>query len=311
MPDTTPASLELIIRQGLDSSPDCFGILNHLGKVIYCNNTFAAAYGITKEEAYGKTNKELLKLAWENQQGILIETDDFDAWYENVEKLQKERKLNSFETDFTDGRWFKMTRTNLDNGYILLFGVDITGLKDTQNSLEKANLRIEALANTDQLTGIGNRRSFMTKSNYEIKRAKRYKQPLSLLILDLDYFKQINDNYGHDGGDFVLRHFACLCAELLRQTDSLFRIGGEEFAILLPMTNIDAAQHIAERIRSHISAHSFYFKDMNQYIDVSVSIGVGYLTDTEHSVKAILTQADNALYQAKRKGRNQVVTCCA
>lgn len=302
-------AIEAIIRQGLDMSPDCFGILNQEGVVVYCNETFAGAYGLSKEQAMGKTNRELLRLAWENKKGINIEAEDFDLWYRNIEKLQQEKKLNSFETDFTDGRWFKMTRSNMENGYILLFGVEITDLKETQVSLEKAYQRIESMAYTDQLTGVRNRRSFMYLFNREVKRAQRYQHPLTLLVMDLDHFKSINDNYGHEGGDFVLRRFAKLCLDQMRGSDWLFRIGGEEFAVLLPMTDVPGARHTAERIRKQIDSYNFFFKDLNQHIEVSVSIGISCLTGTQQTVKDILVSADKALYEAKRAGRNQVVVC--
>ncbi|MDB1125759.1 PAS domain-containing protein [Vibrio algarum] len=84
-------SIEHIIQQGLDVSPDCFGILNPEGKVIFCNNTFADAYGVSKEAAIGKSNKELLKLAWKNKKGITINTDDFELWYKKIEELYREK----------------------------------------------------------------------------------------------------------------------------------------------------------------------------------------------------------------------------
>lgn len=306
MNDLINDNLSLIIQEGLDNSPDCFGILDSNDKLVFCNDTFASAYGISKHEALGKTNKQLLKLAWKNKKGIAINTNDFDLWYQKVELLHQKKKLNQFETDFTDGRWFQMTRTNLDNGYIMLLGVDISNLKETQNSLEIANKKIEELALTDQLTGVNNRRSLKYISNREIQRAKRYQQTLSVLMLDLDKFKDINDGYGHEAGDYVLRQFANLCYEQLRLTDSIFRVGGEEFAILLPMTDLIAAQSMAERLRLLIKAHKFYFERLDQTIDLTVSIGISSLSDDEQSFKDLMTQADKALYMAKRGGRNQV-----
>ena len=300
-------NLESILKEGLKASPDCFGVLSPEMVVVFCNDVFAEAYGLSKEEALGKTNKELLKHAWKNQKGLAIKTDDFEPWYQNVEKMQRELPINQFESDFTDGRWFKMTRIKLDCGYTILLGVNITDLKETQKSLEIANKKIEALANTDALTGVNNRRSFALIAEREIKRAKRYQQPLSLLIMDIDYFKQINDQFGHHYGDIVLHEFAQLCSALLRQTDCIFRIGGEEFAILLPMTDIPGAYKIAERIRSTVDAYDFYLNELQKHLTISVSIGISYLTNTEQSIKDILIQADSALYNAKKNGRNQVV----
>ncbi|MGB5446535.1 MAG: diguanylate cyclase [Psychromonas sp.] len=298
--------LELILKEGLDLSLDCFGILNQEDIVIHCNNTFANVFGITKEQAIGRSNKELLRSAWATKQGIIIDTDDFNQWYQNIDSLHKEKGFNQFETDLSDGRWFKMTRVNMERGYIMFFGVDITDLKKTQKSLEEANRHIENLANTDQLTGLNNRRAFHLIADQEIKKARRYKQPLSLLLIDMDYFKQINDNYGHEAGDFVLHEFATLCQTLLRLPDLLCRIGGEEFVILLPMTGEDGARQIAERICVSVASHDFYFERLNCFIHVSVSIGLSYLSGREQSIQEILTRADVALYTAKQNGRNQV-----
>lgn len=307
MPKEIEFDLELILKTGLDISPDCFGILNQGDVVVYCNNTFASIFGITKEETVGKTNKELLKLAWLSKKGIIIDTDDFEHWYEKVENLHGTKDLNQFESDLTDGRWFKITRMNLDNDFILFFGVDITDLKKTQASLENANQQIEILANTDQLTSVHNRRSFNLLAEQEFQRSNRHKHSLSLLLMDLDSFKKVNDNYGHEVGDFVLKAFAQLCKEALRRSDSLSRIGGEEFTILLPMTNWEGARQLAEQIRTKVAAHDFYIESVNCHLNISVSIGVSSLTDKKQSVKDLLVQADNALYTAKENGRNQVV----
>lgn len=308
MPTSDHYELDNIIREGLDASPDCFGILGPDDTVVFCNSTFASAYGITKQEAIGKTNKELLKLAWQNKKGILIDTDDFEAWYENILRLQEEKQQNQFQSDFTDGRWFKMTRNNLANGYIMLFGVDITDLKETQKSLKTANQRIEALANTDPLTGVNNRRSFKYVSTKELQRAKRYQQPLSLLALDLDFFKRVNDTYGHDAGDYVLRAFSTLCLQELRQTDTMFRMGGEEFIIILPMANQSDAVKLAERLRHCVESNHFYFRELNQQIDITVSIGISSLSHAEQSIKELNKQADAALYKAKQSGRNRIIS---
>jgi diguanylate cyclase (GGDEF)-like protein len=299
--------LEVILKTGLDISPDCLGILNQYDVVIYCNNTFASVFGITKEEAIGQTNRALLKLAWSSKQGIVIKTDNFDSWYKNIIKQHKEKSINQFETDLTDGRWFKMTRLSLENGYVLLFAVNITDLKQAQASLEKANRKIEALANTDQLTSVNNRRSFYLIAEHELQNSKHNQHSLSLILMDLDYFKKINDNYGHEAGDFVLKEFALLCKDTLRKSDSLSRIGGEEFTIILPITSSLGAYEIAEKIRSKIEAHDFYIEHLGFCINLTVSIGISSLTYAKQSVKDLLVQADIALYEAKENGRNQVI----
>ena len=301
-------NLELILKNGLDISPDCFGILDQDDVVIYCNDTFASVFGLSKKEAIGQTNKELLRFAWSKKKGIIIETDDFDKWYQNIEDLHHQKLLNQFETDLTDGRWFQMTRMNLPDDYIFLFGSEISDLKKTQISLEQANQQIEVLANTDQLTGINNRRSFNIIAKQEVKRAMRYQQSLSLLLIDLDFFKRINDSYGHEAGDTLLKKFTQLCNEELRESDYFARIGGEEFTVLLPMTRGSDAYAIAERIRTKIATHEFYLSVTAPCVKISVSIGVSSLMETDQSIKNLLEQADLALYTAKNNGRNLVMS---
>jgi diguanylate cyclase (GGDEF)-like protein/PAS domain S-box-containing protein len=307
MPDTLDIDLEFILKKGLDYSTDCFGILNKDDVVVYCNDTYASVFGLTKEEVLGKKNKVLLRSSWSMKRGIIINAENFEEWYENIEQLHKEKSQNQFETDLSDGRWFKITRTNIGDDYILLFGVDITDIKKTQASLEKANQQIERLANTDILTEVHNRRSFDFIAKKEVKRALCHQQQLSLLLMDLDFFKRINDNHGHDVGDFILREFARLCKVQLRESDYLSRIGGEEFTILLPMTDTMGAYKIAEHIRKIINNHHFYFDKNTVPIKITVSIGISSLKDAKQSIKAMMIQADKALYTAKNNGRNQVI----
>lgn len=300
-------SLEFMFKKAMDITPDCFAIINQQDIIVYCNNVFSSLFGLKQDPVIGKKNRELLKTAWATKQGVIIKSNDFDRWYHHIETLQGEKTLSQFEIGLTDGRWFKITRVNLKNGYMVIYGVNITDLKNTQQSLEKANQQIEFLANTDQLTGVNNRRAFELIAEREIKKTRRYQNPLSLLIIDLDYFKKVNDQYGHESGDFILNDFAMLCQKLIRQSDSLCRIGGEEFTVLLPMTDETGAYNIAEKISNSIAAHDFYLKKQNCHVKISVSIGLSFLTEKTHSIDELLVQADSALYKAKGNGRNQVV----
>ncbi|MGX9460250.1 diguanylate cyclase [Shewanella sp. A14] len=306
MQKSPPVSLEPILLEALTLTPNCFGVLNHNKEVIYCNQHFASIFGTTAENAIGKKSGDLLRHAWKTKQGVIINTNNFEQWLENLHKLHSEKALNQYETDLSDGRWFKMTRINLDSGYTIIMGADITNLKQAQTSLEQAHQQIENLVNTDQLTGVHNRRSYNQLAKQECARAIRFDQPLSLLVIDIDYFKVINDNFGHDGGDSILKQFAQICNDLLRQSDSLSRIGGEEFTIILPMTDSEGAMIIAERIRDHIAKYSFNTTQTNKNINVTVSIGVSSLTARDNEIKDLFSRADKAMYCAKRGGRNQV-----
>ena len=163
---------------------------------------------------------------------------------------------------------------------------------------------LERLARTDGLTGLWNRRYFVELFGRELNRAEREAAPLSLLMIDIDHFKDVNDRYGHAAGDIVLGTLAGFFRDQLRMIDLIGRLGGEEFGVGLPGIGIDEAQGVSERIRSGLEA--LQIDAGAQVIRCTVSIGIAQWTDQE-SFDALLARADRALYVAKRSGRNQVV----
>lgn len=170
--------------------------------------------------------------------------------------------------------------------------------------------RLEREATTDALTGLCNRREFETLAHRELSRANRQGAPLSLLMMDIDKFKSINDTHGHDAGDAVLRHLARACAPHLREVDILARLGGEEFAVLLPDTAQEGAHQVAERIREALAGEPVPTSD-GPPLNFTVSIGVAEHDGAAEDIAALVKQADLALYQAKQSGRNRVVAAPA
>jgi diguanylate cyclase (GGDEF)-like protein len=170
---------------------------------------------------------------------------------------------------------------------------------------DQANADLEILATTDPLTRLLNRRHFETLARAEWARFQRYGRPLSILALDVDHFKSINDRFGHDAGDLVLKAIADLCRETKRQPDVLARIGGEEFVVLLPETDESAAEIAAERLRGTIEHAEGILPGQNLKVTVSVGIAEGRLSMP--SYEAMLKRADEAMYEAKRSGRNRVL----
>lgn len=166
---------------------------------------------------------------------------------------------------------------------------------------------IKQQANTDYLTGLCNRRYFMILAERELARLQRTQQHLSLLAIDIDYFKTINDHYGHYAGDLALQEFAAVCTEMLRQSDVLGRIGGEEFAILLADTDLSQAEEIAERLRTRLTLSKIKLPDTDIEFGFTVSIGVASLNSQQESINQLIHRADLALYQAKYQGRNRVI----
>ena len=167
--------------------------------------------------------------------------------------------------------------------------------------------KVQEQAITDDLTGLDNRRHLDLMLNREIERSKRYKHHLSLIMLDIDRFKVINDQYGHPLGDFILSKLGHLIKKSMRKTDAAFRYGGEEFIILLPETGLDQALLIAERFRKSIEAAVFLPKQVS--IKITVSIGVCEFDDQTQDAEALISLVDKALYKAKAAGRNCVRYC--
>ena len=165
-------------------------------------------------------------------------------------------------------------------------------------------LELRRLATTDPLTELSNRRHFLAQVEQELARFKRYAKPTALLMLDLDHFKRVNDAYGHAAGDTVLRHFSAIARKTLRQIDLLGRLGGEEFAALLPGADFEGAQQLAERLRRIVAESPV--TTASGIIQVTVSIGVTPFAPTDAAADAILGRADRALYRAKNQGRNRV-----
>ncbi len=175
-------------------------------------------------------------------------------------------------------------------------------------AIENARLfeKVEQMAIIDTLTGLYNRHHFYELGEREFERFKRYKHPFSVLLIDLDHFKLVNDQYGHAAGDQVLRNLSTIFAKSLRKMDIPGRIGGEEFIVLLPETNIDNAAAVADRLRQNIE--STECKVGISSIHVTASMGVTTINEKHASLQAIVTEADAAMYQAKAQGRNRIVT---
>ena len=177
---------------------------------------------------------------------------------------------------------------------------------------EKLRARYEEMSVIDPLTKLYNRRFFFTEVSSGLARAKRYSQEFSMLLMDLDYFKEVNDKYGHETGDNVLIEVAKVLNKFTREGDTLARIGGEEFVLALPLTDIDGAEILAERIRSNIETTKW--KGQGNSMDITMSIGIAKLADCSEDedhdddiqVSDILRKADLALYYIKQHGRNSI-----
>ena len=175
---------------------------------------------------------------------------------------------------------------------------------------DNVQMSIEA-AITDALTGLHNRRYMETHLNGLVEQAASRGKPIAVLVLDIDFFKAINDTHGHDAGDDVLREFALRIRKSIRNIDLACRYGGEEFVIVMPETDMGVATMVAERLRRAVAGESFPVQQGMKLLNVTLSIGLATLSDAGGDAAAILKRADQALYRAKRDGRNRVAADAA
>jgi diguanylate cyclase (GGDEF)-like protein/PAS domain S-box-containing protein len=186
----------------------------------------------------------------------------------------------------------------------------VAGLtSDAATAIENARLfeQVQQLAMIDELTGLYNRRHFFKMAEREFERARRYNSPLAAIMLDIDYFKRINDTYGHAVGDRVLRAIAVCCQSNLRDVDLLGRYGGEELVVLLPENDLPGGCRAAERLRQSVS--ELAIETGQGMLNMTISLGTACLCDDDPDLMALLNRADDALYAAKRAGRNRVEGC--
>ena len=201
-----------------------------------------------------------------------------------------------------EGSSFQMKAVLINRG-MALFAIWATAIVSYIHLTMLA--RLEPLATTDQLTGLFNRHYFTSEVVKQINTWRRYQRPLSIIMLDIDHFKEVNDTYGHLAGDYALQSLAKICQSLVRDIDTVARIGGEEFAILLPSTGENGAMQTAERIRRETEKFSFRYE--GEGFTLTVSLGVAELTDETWSITEFIKAADEMLYKAKESGRNRCV----
>jgi diguanylate cyclase (GGDEF) domain len=189
--------------------------------------------------------------------------------------------------------------------HICLIIYDVTEVAINRLQLQQANAQLRHISRTDGLTGLLNRKTWEQSLRLEFKRFQRYHHACSLIMLDIDHFKDINDSYGHTAGDEVIRRTAAILKEGLRESDVAGRYGGEEFVVILVDTDAAGAQVVAERLRTRIEASSVPYEQ--HIINFTVSLGIAELTPKISDPTMWIDTADRGLYNAKRAGRNQAI----
>lgn len=280
-----------LLSSALEMSSDSVVMTNAVGDIEYVNRAFEQYTGYDRDVVLGQ-NPRLLKSGHHSAQ-----------FYRNMwdTLIRGEIVSDTFVDQGRCGQSFYIEQTITpvkdDQGHIIRYisvGKDITRRVQHEQELKR-------VANTDMLTGLVNRMNFDRRLENEIERTRRYERPLSLIMLDIDHFKSINDEHGHDVGDQVLMHFARVLSENVRTTDLCARWGGEEFMVLAPETRLSQAEQLAEKMRMAIVG-----TDFSVVGKVTASFGAVEVSPDELAT-SVVKRADQALYQAKFEGRNRVM----
>jgi len=297
--DRKRAEEKLLLTQAvMDRAPDSIIWVDDQGNLIYVNEATCASLGYTREELLNMTLFD-------------IDPDWVREGYDDEVKKLKRLGSMTFEARHRtkDGRIFPVEVTDNHLEYkgrfvSVAFDRDITDRKRAEEKLRKSEQRYRELSIVDDLTRLYNSRQFYIQLKVETDRANRYKQPLTLLFLDLDDFKVFNDTYGHIKGDTVLRQTGQIITRCLRETDFAYRYGGEEFTVILPMTTKEDGAAIAERIRSEIKEENFSpLPDRTLHLTASIGLAQYQLKE---KVKAYVQRADRLMYRGKQEGKDRV-----
>lgn len=241
-----------------------------------------------------------------NRKPVLIEDVRKDPRFKNVEK-QRRRMVSMICVPLMIKRrviGVVSLTTRRQDHFFSHDELELTVLMSAHISLALENNRLYEISVLDGLTSLYNRRYLEQRLTKEVSYSKRYRKPLTIFMVDIDFFKQLNDSYGHQAGDLVLRKVSGTLSDALREYDVVARYGGEEFSVILPTTGKAKGATIAERLRSSVAQTDFKHRDRS--IPVTISVGVASFPEDGDSPESLLASADKALYRAKEAGRNQV-----
>lgn len=296
----TPARAEdelAMLYSALDNVGSGLLVLNKDLRAVYSNPVLHKMFRANSAEEIRKNRPLYADMLAESARATAVNLEDYVA-----SRLARVTSGDPTPIDLpmTDGTVLRCQLAVLPGGGRMLIYSDVTDIVRNAEEMER-------LATTDGMTGIYNRRHFMTLADRELHRARRYNRPIAFLMIDIDFFKIINDDFGHQVGDAMIVHLASLARECKRDSDVLARIGGEEFALLLPETDLQQAQGVAERLRCEVGSNPLVAASGT--IPATVSIGVAVAAEGVNEVSDLMKAADHALYDAKRAGRNRVICC--
>jgi diguanylate cyclase (GGDEF)-like protein/PAS domain S-box-containing protein len=295
------------LKDIIDFLPDTPFAVNLEGRVTTWNRAAEDYTGVKAEEILGRGDKEYSIPFYSLRRPMLVDVvlnpaEEVERLYSNVRRDGRVVVGEGYIHGAKHGEAYVLTRAVplVDSNGNVIGAIesirDITELKHKEENLRE-------LSEKDPLTMIYNRRKLFDMLEVEVEKATRYCRPLSLLVLDLDYFKKVNDKYGHNIGDIVLKTTTQIVADVIRKVDIFARFGGEEFVIVCPETDIDGAISIANKIRTAVERHPYPMVG-----NITISIGAAEFSEMD-SVNTFIKKADDVLYAAKKGGRNRVEAC--
>ncbi|MCK1385852.1 sensor domain-containing diguanylate cyclase [Bradyrhizobium sp. 21] len=286
-----------LLRDALESVEDGVLLLDRYLNANFMNRRMRRFWDVSDQEAAGHPSyASLVSRAHRASAPNLPPTELTKFPTKRVAEVKAGDHVRDLQTP--DGRRIRAHCTTMSSGGRMLTYVDITDLT------QKAAM-LETLATTDPLTGLYNRRHFLDGLDAEWSRFQRYYRSVSVLMLDIDHFKSVNDRYGHAVGDAAIKAVAAACLDGKRKSDIVGRLGGEEFAVLLPETSLSRARIVADRIRKCVMGAQIVADEIQ--FGVTVSIGIAEATVSMSGIDALMSAADHALYQAKAEGRNRCI----
>src|SRR5258708_1132754 len=286
-----------IFQSFIEHTPNVTFIKDSAGRYVFYNQEFAKLFGVDQTSWIGRSDHELFSQAnadiYRAHDLLVMNTGQVKELIEQVPDTNG--TLRSFKS-------IKFAYQDV-HGRTMLAGaaVDMTDQIKREEELAAANRQLEFLATTDVLTGLPNRRAFEARAEIEFSVAKRKRSPLSFVVIDIDNFKQRNDTYGHAAGDHALKVLGTVLKAGVRMGDFAARIGGEEFGILLPETDVEGAMDLANRIQSmlQLPAHA--------PLALTISVGLASLDSTTPTWEKLVSNADDAMYEAKHAGKDRGV----
>jgi len=289
-----------LLAEGILASENPVAVFAPDDTLHFASDSFRALYHVG---AGTQTFSSIIRHCFRSGVGPLIATDDIEKWLDGANAKRRSQGIRRFEIDFLDGRWMLASESTFVDGWIFFIITDITVLKNKEFLLRDARDAALSAAETDYLTGMLNRGAMMNRLSRLVEASRSAERRFSIALIDLDHFKMINDRFGHDTGDAVLRHFAACANEAVRDNDYFGRVGGEEFLLVMADAGEDQACRVLERLRYHVQTRPF---DTGK-VALKYTFSAGVVEwRPGMSLEELYSTADKALYVAKSDGRDRL-----